>query len=135
MAELLVTQAATVLPDRLKGLDGIGNRPVYATDGTYQSESSHFKKITRSEGGYDNTKGHLLLTAFNLRFGVPVNIQVETDSISEIKLLKERQESNELTKQKHSLWVVDRAFIDAPYWDIRKTKYSVPMITRMKDKL
>lgn len=135
LVELLAAQATATLPDRLEGLEGIGDRSIYAIDGTYQAESSHFEKITPSEGGNDNSKGHLHLTTFNLRSGIPVNVQIETDSISEIRLLKELQESSVLTKEKNALFVVDRAFIDAPYWDNRKTKYSVTMITRMKDNL
>lgn len=131
----LAEKATQSLPDRLKGLEGLGNRSVYAIDGTYQEESSHFTKITPSQGGDDNSKGHLLLTIFNLRYGVPMNIEVETSSISEIKLLKERRSSNELTTEKNALWIVDRAFIDALYWDERKENHSVTMITRMKSNL
>lgn len=40
-----------------------------------------------------------------------------------------------MTQQKNSLWVVDRGFIDAGYWDIRKHKHEVTMITRMKSNL
>jgi len=135
LVKMLTEKASKSLPDRLKGVKGIGDRSVYATDGTYQDESSHFTKITPSQGGDDNSKGHLLLTVFNLRSGIPVNVEVETSSISEIKLLKERRSSNELTSEKNSLWITDRAFIDALYWDTRKEKHGVTMITRMKSNL
>ena len=38
-------------------------------------------------------------------------------------------------KHRNSLWAVDRAFIDAKYWDERKRKYGVTTITRMKSNL
>lgn len=131
----LARHAAQLLPDRLAGLDGIEGRDIYAIDGSYQVESSHFTKITPSQGGCDSSKGHLLMTIFDLRAGIPINTEVDTDSISEIRYLKERWVGEDLTKQKNSLWVVDRAYIDAPYWDIRKNKNKVTMITRMKSNL
>jgi IS4 transposase len=33
---------------------------------------------------------------------------------------------------KHALYSVDRAFIDARYWDARKQKYQATMVTRFK---
>jgi len=104
-------------------------------DGTYQAESCHFKKVTPSQGGTDSSKGHLQLTVFNLRTGVPVDTDIDVSSISEIRFVKERWASRELTTQKNSLWVVDRGFIDASYWDKRKRKFNVTSITRMKENL
>jgi len=131
----LVETATKALPDRLSGLEGIGNRCVYGMDGTYQKESSHFQRMTPSQGGTDSSKGHLELTIFDLRAGIPINVDVDTSSISEIRFVKERWGCDELTWQKNSLWVVDRGFIDSGYWDIRKQKQGVTMITRMKANL
>ena len=135
LVKMLAEKATVALPDRLKGLNGIGNRPVYAADGTYQNESCHYEKITPGQGGDDNSKGHLLLTAYNLRSGIPIDVEVETSSISEIKLLKESRAFSNLTSVKNSLWILDRAFIDALYWDRRKKDHGVTMITRMKNNL
>ncbi len=135
LVKMLAEKATEALPDRLKGLKGIGDRSVYAADGTYQKESSRYKKITPSQGGDDNSKGHLLLTAYNLRSGVPMDVEVETSSISEIKLLKQSRAFSNLTSKKNSLWILDRAFIDALYWDRRKKDHGVTMITRMKSNL
>lgn len=131
----LVKEATEVRPDRLSGLEGIGDRSVYGMDGTYQKESCHFKPITPRQGGTDSSKGHLELAVFNLRAGIPVNVDIDTSSISEIRFVKERWEHDELTQQKNSLWVVDRGFIDSGYWDIRKQNHGVTMITRMKANL
>ena len=141
---LAITQQACValyqsakqqLPDRLSGLAGIEGREVYAMDGTYQSESSHFSKVTPSNGGEDSAKGHLQMTVFDLRAGIPFDTDIDTSSISEIRFIKERWKSDDLTTRKKSLWVVDRGFIDATYWDIRKYKHKVTLITRMKSNL
>lgn len=131
----LTEAAAQILPDRLAGLQCIEGRQVYALDGTYQTESCHYEKLTPSQGGTDSSKGHLELTTFNLRTGIPVDTDIDTSSISEIRFVKERWEGRALTKQKNSIWVVDRGFIDAGYWDKRKLNYGVTSITRMKSNL
>ncbi|MCC7276947.1 MAG: hypothetical protein IT487_01355 [Chromatiaceae bacterium] len=41
----LVQEAQAVLPDRLAGLPGLGDRPVRAIDGTYQVESAYSTPI------------------------------------------------------------------------------------------
>ena len=131
----LVEAASQILPDRLVGLKGIGDRKIYAMDGTYQAESCHYQKITPSQGGADSSKGHMHMAVFNLRKGIPVDTDIDTSSISEIRFVKEDWQGYALTKQRNSLWVVDRAFIDANYWDERKRKYGVTTITRMKSNL
>ena len=131
-ATILAESAVQSLPDRLAGLDGLSDRPVYAMDGSYQKESCHYKKLTPSEGGTDSSKGHLHLVAFDLRAGLPINTDIDTSSISEIRFVKECWKGGDLTKKKNSLWVVDRGFIDADYWDTRKRTYGVTLITRMK---
>jgi len=131
----LADSATQRLPDRLASLEDIKGRAVYAGDGSYQTESSHFTKVTPSQGGCDSSKGHLLMTIFNLRAGIPVGTEIDTESISEIRFLKERWSGEDLTRQKNSLWVIDRAYVDAPFWDIRKKKHGVSMITRMKSNL
>ena len=134
-ATMLCESAAQRSPDRLAGIDGLKDRQVYAMDGTYQKESCHYKKLTPSEGGTDSPKGHLHLVAFDLRAGLPINTDIDTSSISEIRFVKECWKGQDLTKKKNSLWVVDRGFIDADYWDSRKRTYGVTVITRMKANL
>jgi hypothetical protein len=40
-----------------------------------------------------------------------------------------------MTRHKGALWLVDRAFIDAAFWDSRKKRLGVTLITRMKSSL
>jgi hypothetical protein len=42
-------------------IPALQGRPVYAMDGTYQSESAHYGRCTPRQGGEDNPKGHALL--------------------------------------------------------------------------
>jgi len=86
----LIQHAQSVLPDKLVGVEGLGNRAVIATDATYQKESSHYRPIYPSQGGGDNKKGHQHLTHFDMRRGIPLTSLIETASIAEIRRLKER---------------------------------------------
>ena len=132
----LMHQADAVLPDRLAGVPGLGNRPIRAIDGTYQHESVHYRRRTPSEGGKDNPKGHALLSFFNLRLGVAEDVHVDTRSRAETKLLRDYDQGEQaLTREKKGLWLVDRAFIDAGFWDAKKRRLGVTMITRMKSNL
>ena len=135
VSQHLAQSAAQTLPDRLAWIDDIKGRSVYAMDCTYQTESSHYERVTPSQGGNDNSKGHLNLTAFNLRSGIPISTDTDTDSIAEIRFVKDRWDKSDLTTEKNALWVVDRAFIDADYWDMRKRRYGVTVVTRMKENL
>ncbi|MFE8033053.1 hypothetical protein, partial [Thiohalocapsa marina] len=61
---------------------------------------------------------------------------VETRSRHEVRLLRDYdQQPGALTCERNGLWVVDRAFIDATYWDAKKRRLNVTMITRMKTNL
>jgi hypothetical protein len=133
----LLAHARTVLPDRLQAIPGLGNRPVYGADTTYQPESAHCPRRTPREGGTDNPKGHGLLSVFDLRLGCTADVWVETRSAHEITCLHDydRDAADALTWVKNGLWVVDRAFIDARFWDAKKEKLKCTMITRMKDNL
>ena len=132
----LMHQADAVLRDRLTGVPGVENRPVRAIDGTYQQESVHYRRRTPSEGGKDNPKGHALLSFFNLRLGVAEDVHVDTRSRAETKLLRDYDQGEQaLTREKKGLWLVDRAFIDAGFWDAKKRRLGVTMITRMKSSL
>jgi len=46
----LLAEARAVLPDRLAGFPELGARPVYAMDGTYQKESTHYRRCTPRQG-------------------------------------------------------------------------------------
>jgi hypothetical protein len=132
----LVRHADTVLPDRLAGIPGLGTRPVYALDGTYEEPSAHFRHCPPREGGDHNPKGHGLLTFHNLRLGVPVDVQVEVRNRHEITVLRDYDQTpNAVTQHRNALFVVDRAFIDASFWDMKKAKLGITMITRMKSNL
>jgi hypothetical protein len=122
----LVGEATAVLPDRLAEIPGLGTRPVRAIDGTYQGESAHFRRRTPNEGGQDNPKGHALLSFHNLRLGVPEDVQVETRSRHETAILRDYDQSPQaLTRERHTLFLVDRAFIDARFWDAKKAKLAI----------
>ena len=82
----LVQEAQAVLPDRLAGIPGLGDRPVRAIDGTYQVESAHFRRCTPRQGGADNPKGHALLSFYNLRLGLPEAVRVDTRSRHETRM-------------------------------------------------
>ncbi len=77
------------------------------------------------------------LVAFDLRAGLPINTDIDTSSISEIRFVKECWKGQDLTKKKNSLWVVDRGFIDADYWDSRKRTYGgmVPLLNGLSNEL
>ena len=136
MLPALVGEAAAVLPDRLADIPGLGARPVRAIDGTYQKESAHFRRRTSKEGGEDNPKGHALLSFYNLRLGIPEDVQVETRNRHETAVLRDYDQSpHALTRARETLFVVDRGFIDAHFWDTKKAKYAITIITRMKANL
>jgi hypothetical protein len=134
---VLLSYAQTVLPDRLQAIPGLGTRVVYAADTTYQPESAHFSRCTPREGGTDNPKGHALLSVYDLRRGCAADVWVETRSAHEITCLRDydRQAASALTRDKNGLWVVDRARIDARFWDAKKRTVGATMITRWKDSL
>lgn len=131
-AEKLIVSARNELPDRFSGNEELGTRPIFAIDASYQNESSHYHPIYPGQGGIDNKKGHMNMTTYDMRAGIPVNSQTETRSMDEMRFIKESDVSSYWTSQKNALFVVDRAFIEARYWDQRKTQYGVTLITRMK---
>ena len=132
----LLSEARSVLPDRLAGFAELAGRPVYATDGTYQSESAHYGRRTPGEGGEDNPKGHALLSFYDVRLGCVGDVHVDTRSRHETMLLRDYDASERaMTRHKGALWLVDRAFIDAPFWDKKKKRSGITMITRMKSSL
>lgn len=132
----LVTLARDALPDRLSQIPGLGSRPVYAVDGTYQKESDHYQKCTPSQGGEDNPKGHALLTFYDVRLGCPHDLYVDTSSRHETAMLRDySKQPTAVTSEKGALWLADRAFIDAPFWDRQKSKRRITLITRMKKNL
>ena len=57
------------LPDRFEKISELGNRPIFAIDGSYQKESVHYSRSTPKDGGNDNPKGHMMLTLFDVRMG------------------------------------------------------------------
>jgi len=132
----LAREAQKQLPDKLLGVEGLGTRSVIAIDGTYQKESWHYTPIYPSDDGVDNQKGHLLLTFYDVRKGIPIGVVTETSSIAEIKLLKRGlDEARGLMQVRNAIYSVDRAFIDGKLWDDRKRKYNITVVTRMKSNL
>jgi hypothetical protein len=130
--QVLVTSARNELPDRFSGKEELGMRSIFAIDASYQNESSHYQPIYPGQGGTDNKKGHMNMTTYDMRAGIAIDSQTETRSIDEMRFIKESWEGSHWTCKKNALFVVDRAFIEARYWDLRKTKYDVTVITRMK---
>lgn len=130
--QVLVANARNELPDRFAKIEELGTRSIYAIDATYQKESSHYQPVYPSDGGTDNRKGHMAMTTYDMRAGLAVDSNTETVSIDEMRFLKEGWIAPQWTCQKKALYVVDRAFIEARYWDQRKTKYGATVITRMK---
>ncbi|MDP5211326.1 hypothetical protein, partial [Microbulbifer sp. 2205BS26-8] len=56
MVTQLFRQARAVLPDRLAEIPGLGERSIYAVDGSYQNESTHYHRCALKHGGEDNSK-------------------------------------------------------------------------------
>jgi len=132
----LVGLAQKTLMDKCSGIDGIGQRPIVAIDATYQEESSHYVRILPTEGGTDNQKGHMLLTYYDLRHGIPVKVKTETASMGEMRVLKAADpEAMDWSRVRQAIYVVDRAFTDGAYWDERKQSLHATVITRMKSTL
>jgi hypothetical protein len=130
--QVLVREARNELPDRFAGINELGARPIYAIDATYQDESSHYQPCYPHEGGTDNRKGHMTLTTYDMRAGIAVDSNTETTSIDEMRFVKEVWTASWWTSQKNAIYVVDRAFIEARYWDQRKSSVNATVITRMK---
>jgi hypothetical protein len=129
----LVTHARAILPDRLAHIEGLGTRPVIATDATYQTESTHFQPHYPMQGGEDNQKGHMLLTHYDLRHGIPLNAVTQTQSMGEMRVLKQEETlSTSWMRTPNAIHVVDRAFVDGRFWDQRLKCYGSTVITRTK---
>jgi hypothetical protein len=134
----LVTHAQSLLPDRLACLaDYIKDRAVIATDATYLSESAHYRAQHPSQGGTDNQKGHMVLSHFDVRKGIAISATVQTQSMGEMRVLKEALERSEASplNLRRAIHVVDRAYIDGTFWDKRLSKYASTVITRLKSTL
>ena len=105
-------------------------------DGTYQKESAHYRRRTPRQGGQDNPKGHALLSFYDLRLGCPADVYTDTRNRHETTLLRDYDETPQaMTGHNKGLWLVDRAFIDARFWDQKKRRLGITMITRMKKSL
>ena len=130
--EMLVTTARDELPDRFSRIDELGTRAIMAIDASYQEESSHYHPIYPGEGGTDNKKGHMNMTTYDMRAGIAVDSSTETVSIDEMRFIKEVWPASHWSCQKNAIYVVDRAFIEARYWDLRKARHDATVITRMK---
>jgi hypothetical protein len=130
--QILVRDARSELPDRFVDMNELGTRPIYAIDATYQDESSHYQPCYPHDGGTDNRKGHMTLTTYDMRAGIAVDSNTETTSIDEMRFVKEVWINSWWTSQKNAIYVVDRAFIEARYWDQRKINVNATVITRMK---
>jgi len=131
--EVLAKTARLSLPDKFAGIEGLGQRPVLAIDATYQEESSHYYRVLPKEGGCDNQKGHMLLTYYDLRYGIPIDVKTETESLGEMRVLKADHRMNtDWSRTPGALYIVDRAFIDGRYWDERKKRFKATVITRYK---
>jgi Transposase DDE domain len=139
VVQQVVTELAVLakekLPDRLKDIPEISSRNIYAVDGSYQEESAHYTRVTPKDGGTDNHKGHMMLTFYDVRLGAPIGARIETSSRHEVLVLKDELIAKDscFKKLKNALFVVDRAFIHASFWDSMKTKSNTTMITREKN--
>jgi hypothetical protein len=74
----------------------------------------------------------MTLTTYDMRAGIAVDSNTEVTSIDEMRFVKEVWSASWWTSQKNAIYVVDRAFIEARYWDQRKTRVNATVITRMK---
>jgi hypothetical protein len=134
----LVSLAQHLLPDRLAFLAShLNDRAVIATDATYLSESAHYQAQHPSQGGTDNQKGHMVLSHYDVRKGIPLSATVQTQSMGEMRVLKQALERGEASPMniRRAIHVVDRAYIDGTFWDKRLSKYDSTVITRLKSSL
>lgn len=132
----LAGQARAHLPDRLADIPGLGDRAIYAVDGSYQHESAHYRRCAPKHGGEDNPKGHMMLAFFDVRMGAPVAVEMETRNYHEMRVLKEYgQREDSLLRERYALWVADRAYVDMPFWDSQYRRLRQTVITRLKDNL
>ena len=129
--------AGVLLPDRLSKVEGVGARKIYAADGSYQKESAHYGRKTPRDGGTDNHKGHMMLTFYDVRLGVPIGVRIETSNRHELLVLKDELLSKEscFEKVKGAIFIVDRAFVHMSFWDNQKSNSKTTMITRSKTNL
>lgn len=130
--EPLVEYAGSILPDRYSQFEELGSRPLLAMDATYQTESSHYRPVYPHAGGSDNRKGHMALATYDLRKGIAVDIQTETMSVDEMRFVKELWQQEHWTCIKNAIYIIDRAYIEARYWDRRKKEFHATVITRLK---
>ena len=73
---------------------------------------------------------------FDVRLGIPVDVSVDVSSAHETTLLKAYAlEKNSLLRNRGALWLADRGFVDAPFWDSLKRARDVEVITRLKENL
>lgn len=128
----LTRSAQHTLPDRMSHIEGLGSRAVIATDASYLTESSHYYPRYTAEGGDDNQKGHMMLSHYDLRAGIPLWASTETRSMGEMKVFKREVEDNPWLNVKGAIHVVDRAFIDGRFWEQRYQTCRSTVITRMK---
>lgn len=128
----LVNCARDCLPERFNNMPNLKNRSVIAIDASYQTESVHYRPVYPMQGGTDNQKGHMLMTFYDLRKGIPLSSKTETTSRGEMRVIKEGLDDSRWMEVKNALYSVDRAFIDARYWDARKQTYQSTMVTRFK---
>lgn len=131
----LIDQARISLPDRYHDIPSLGEREVIAIDASYQTESAHYKPRYPMDGGTDNQKGHMLMTFYDLRKGIPLYVKTETTSMGEMKVIKQTINEHPWMQVKNALYSVDRAFIDAQLWDKRKQKDKATMVTRFKSNM
>jgi hypothetical protein len=54
-----------------------------------------------------------------MRVGIAVDSNTETTSSDEMRFVKEVLNASGWTSQKNAIHIVDRAFIEARYWDQR----------------
>lgn len=128
----LLNHARENLPERFNNMPNLGSRDVIAIDASYQRESAHYNPVYPMQGGTDNQKGHMLMTFYDLRKGIPLDTKTETTSRGEMRVIKEGLDDSRWMKVKKALYSVDRAFIDSRYWDALKQTYQATMVTRFK---
>jgi len=74
----------------------------------------------------------MALATYDLRAGIAVDTQTDTTSVDEMRFVKEYWQQDHWTCVKNAIYVVDRAYIQPSYWDLRKKKHNATVITRLK---
>ncbi len=81
-----------------------GTRDIIAIDASYQTESVHYQPVCPIQGGTDNQKGHMLITFYDLRKDIPLDIKSETLSRGEMRVISLQRSKKRIVQRGQSFY-------------------------------